>query len=123
MAVVCKLTRVSSLAMLPPDTAHQLLGEAGESGDLDFEQFTTWYHSRAFLPIMILTDSQREVRDIAMKLGLTISQLENYKIIFDRFDSNHSGRIEFSEFKELLPSLLKISKAQEIPENRVLRLW
>jgi len=106
-------------------TAKEIMGVIDKNldGTVDFHEFTCWYHERAFLEYVNLTKSEIHVRRIGQCLGISVADMDLYKIAFDRYDLDGSGVIDIHEFRELMHCLMKIPHSLRIPESRILHFW
>merc|ERR1719502_2461624 len=77
-------------------------------GTVDFHEFTLWYHERAFLEYVNLSKSEIHVRRIGQRLGISVADMDFYKMQFDKYDVDHSGYIDIHEFSDLMHSLMKV---------------
>jgi len=97
--------------------------DANGDGMVDFSEFAFWYYSRGFSEDMVLTDTQRQTRDLARKLKISILDAENYKKVFDTVDKDCSGFIEYGEFIEVVYKLTKVPEGVDLPATRLQQLW
>lgn len=94
-----------------------------QTEEIDFEKFIHWFSLHGFLEDLLLPGDQRETRAIARKYGLSVVDVEHLKKTFDTFDADSSGRMEFSEFKTMLQTLMKVPAGLELPAQRVRQFW
>eukprot|EP00746_Dinoflagellata_sp_MGD_P020848 gnl/MRDRNA2_/MRDRNA2_148586_c0_seq1.p1 gnl/MRDRNA2_/MRDRNA2_148586_c0~~gnl/MRDRNA2_/MRDRNA2_148586_c0_seq1.p1 ORF type:complete len:706 (+),score=106.29 gnl/MRDRNA2_/MRDRNA2_148586_c0_seq1:111-2228(+) len=66
--------------------------------------------------------SQRMQRN-AMMWQVTPEDVEKLKKRFDEFDDDHSGWIDFKEFKLMVKVLLHLPMNLEIPRHKMARIW
>jgi len=97
--------------------------DADGSGEVDFQEFLRWYSSRCFSESLLLSDTEREIRSMAKSYGLDVQTVDKVKEYFDAADTDGSGHIQYPEFCEVLPKLLKIPAGMELPENRYKYFW
>jgi len=123
--VVCKLADVDDPDKLPTGLLQDAFDIADQDGndEIDFSEFAMWYSKYGFSESLVCSKEQRELRELARKLGLTISAVENLKSSFDRFDADGSGAIDVHEFEDVLRVLMKIPRAVQIPPCRVRQFW
>ena len=93
------------------------------SGSLDFEEFLRWYSSRSFSESLLLTDYEREIRNLAKSCGLDANTVDKVKEYFDAADTDGSGNIQYTEFAEVLPRMLKLPMGVDLPESRTRHFW
>jgi len=126
------LTLVSKFAELASINANgtkhspeEILGiiDKNNDGSIDFEEFTAWYREREFLEYMNLTKEEIEVRRVGQEMGVAICDMEYYKQMYDKFDTNGSGLIDYDEFGDLLKSLMKVDPTIGLPETRIAHFW
>eukprot|EP00411_Alexandrium_monilatum_P040100 CAMPEP_0175391928 /NCGR_PEP_ID=MMETSP0095-20121207/32161_1 /TAXON_ID=311494 /ORGANISM="Alexandrium monilatum, Strain CCMP3105" /LENGTH=428 /DNA_ID=CAMNT_0016690493 /DNA_START=9 /DNA_END=1292 /DNA_ORIENTATION=- len=94
-----------------------------QTKDVDFTEFLTWISRNSFNELLLLTPSQRAIRDIARKFDKPVPFVEAIKREFDRFDADRSGIIEYEEFCKLLVLLLNVSDTEALPESRIRTFW
>lgn len=99
------------------------LMDSDGSGSLDFQEFLRWYSSRSFSESLLLTDAERDIRELAKKCGLDANTVDKVKEYFDAADTDGSGNIQFTEFAEVLPRMLKLPAGFELPESRIRHFW
>ncbi|CAJ1450286.1 unnamed protein product, partial [Effrenium voratum] len=93
------------------------------SGSVDFEEFLRWYSSRSFHQSLLLTDRERQIRDLAKKVGLDANTVDKVKEYYDGADVDRSGAISYEEFAEILPRMLKLPAGQKLSERRIQHFW
>eukprot|EP00931_Biecheleriopsis_adriatica_P111256 TRINITY_DN8561_c0_g1_i3.p1 TRINITY_DN8561_c0_g1~~TRINITY_DN8561_c0_g1_i3.p1 ORF type:complete len:863 (+),score=147.30 TRINITY_DN8561_c0_g1_i3:77-2590(+) len=84
--------------------------------------------STLFSEILNLDDEERETRSLARRYGIAVSDAENIRKEFDRFDSGHKGRLDFVDFTRVFQTLTQShsgsrGKPQEVSEGRLRSLW
>eukprot|EP00439_Symbiodinium_sp_Y106_P037848 s5498_g4.t1 len=67
------------------------LMDSDGSGEVDFHEFLRWYSSRCFSESLLLSDSEREIRELAKTYGLDVHIVDKVKEYFDAADTNGSG--------------------------------
>lgn len=124
LSLVCRLTGVRSIHDLPRE-AQQTMRVADQDGDgkVDFFEFTTWYDNRVFQGCMHTDPSFNELRRVGKKMGLDLVDMEYYKGLFDKFDTDGGGTICFNEFKSMMKICMKLPASEKVPENRVQHWW
>jgi len=124
--IVCILADVDDLEELDPEEAEAAMKTADKNGDgnLDYEEFATWYQQRAFSDMVNLTKTEKECRAIAVQYGLPTCDAESVKRLFDKFDTDVSGYLCLDEFREFVNGLLgrrfDSRKYEPVPESRIL---
>jgi Ca2+-binding EF-hand superfamily protein len=91
--------------------------------DVHFSQFLTWITQNAFSESILLSSAQRMVRAISRKFKKPCTEIEAIKQVFDSFDDNGNGMLDFGEFRELLRKLLRIRDETALPDSRVRSFW
>jgi len=122
---LCKLADIANPDDLPRDLLQDAFKLADQDGnnEIDFKEFVMWYSKYGFSESLLCSKEQREIREIARKLGLSIPEIENLKSSFDRFDEDNSGAIDMHEFENVLGVLLKVPPHVQIPPCRIRRFW
>jgi Ca2+-binding EF-hand superfamily protein len=111
---------------LPKELIYSTFAEADRdnSDDIEFSEFATWYYKHGFSEELLLTPEQREIRDVARRFDIAdTSEIERMKGVFDEFDLDRSGTVDFEEFEKLLHKLLKVPAHLELPTARVKQFW
>merc|ERR1712224_754581 len=85
--------------------------------------FCSWYASAAFMEQFMLDERQQKVRKFAQENGISVVDIERYRSMFNKFDVDRSGEIDFDEFTKLVTQLWKIPKNAEIPAKRMENFW
>jgi len=93
------------------------------SGKVDFDEFAIWYSSWGFREEVLLSPTQILTRDFARKYDLSSAEVDSVHSMFQFFDEDGSGLIEFKEFEKLLYKLMKIPKDTELPATRLQHFW
>eukprot|EP00746_Dinoflagellata_sp_MGD_P166625 gnl/MRDRNA2_/MRDRNA2_96657_c0_seq1.p1 gnl/MRDRNA2_/MRDRNA2_96657_c0~~gnl/MRDRNA2_/MRDRNA2_96657_c0_seq1.p1 ORF type:complete len:511 (-),score=102.54 gnl/MRDRNA2_/MRDRNA2_96657_c0_seq1:69-1601(-) len=122
--VLCRSLGFASVDELPPKMLNMTFLEADQDGSaaLDFEEFLTWWKANRFEEALMLDYNQIQIRVLARKHNLDIMTADEIHRQFVRFDTDGSGSIELSEFKEILLRLLNI-KEEDLAENRLMKFW
>merc|ERR1719272_1817125 len=97
-----------------------LAADANGDGVFDFAEFSGWYRARAFLDCFNLSKEEMEIRDIGHRCGLTPIEMDHYKVMYEKFDTDGSGDIDFEEFGDLIHILMKIDGEERLPHSRIL---
>lgn len=108
--VLCELCSVGQVGDLPSYFVSQVfrLADMTRSGDLDLEEFISWYATFSFSEELLLGKSTKSIREVARRMGINLLDIERYKKVFDSYDTNKSGVLEIDEFRPLLNRLLKV---------------
>jgi len=122
--LVCKTAGAASVDDLSAEVKKAMFAaDTDGNGVLDFREFSFWYHERTFLECFNLSKEEMHVREVGHKLGLTPADMDNYKRMYDHFDTDGSGDISFDEFEELIHDLLKCKGDNRLPHSRVVHFW
>jgi ankyrin repeat protein len=91
---------------------------------------STWYHPRelvkqqqeqlqSFRPLNEITgkDIQQQHEQLSSTYNIPIDQVREARQIFDQFDADGSGRISFSDLREMLETLLRAKMSVEFYEQ------
>jgi len=92
-------------------------------GKVDFDEFAIWYSSWGFAQELLLSPTKIRTRDLTRKYGLSIAEVDTVHSMFEFFDEDGSGEIEFDEFEKLLYKLMKVPKHAELPASRLQHFW
>lgn len=96
----------------------------GAGGALHFGPFALWYSEHGFDEEVLLTKEERDLRDLSRKLNLPEGiEIERMRGIFNQFDIDGNGTIDYKEFEKLLHSMLKVPAHLDLPEARVKQFW
>jgi len=102
---------------------HQQADSDGD-GTVCFEEFLLWSRQCNFVEEIAVTSAEeRHVRKIARDVGLTLIHVESLRDEFNSLDTDHSGFIEWEEFKQALCHMLDVKEATDISEAKVRRYW
>lgn len=123
--VLCELCSVGGVGELPNHFVSQVfrLADMTRSGDLNMEEFISWYATFSFSEELLLGKSTKSIRDVARRMGINLLDIEGYKKIFDSYDTNKSGVIEMSEFHQMLHRVLKVPAGHHLPNSQVKSFW
>jgi len=98
--------------------------DSDKSGNIDFEEYLLWSINVAYSEEMLVTDQkEREIRHLARKNGLNLNDVERIKKVFDEFDSDGSGVIDETEFKDVLIKLMKVKNPNDVSAKKMKRFW
>jgi len=123
---LCEMTNSKSVEDLPEGLFWSCfsIADADNSKVLDFKEFATWYSRYGFTQsLMTVNEEQKEIRVLARKHGLKVSDVERFRVTFSQYDTDGSGEIDFDEFRKLLYRLLGVPANLEIPERRIKQFW
>jgi Ca2+-binding EF-hand superfamily protein len=98
-------------------------GDKDNSGSIEFHEFLQWYSSNGFSEDILLSEVQREVRQLARTYHMSLDYVESIKRIFDSYDADESGELEEEEFSGMLRKCLRLPKDCNIPSTRVQYFW
>mmetsp|Transcript_63891 Transcript_63891/g.115022 ORF Transcript_63891/g.115022 Transcript_63891/m.115022 type:complete len:538 (+) Transcript_63891:111-1724(+) len=123
--VLCTLMNVQDTGELPEGLLHRSFADADTSRNkhIGFLEFALWYSRHGFMENVLLTDQQRELRAIARRNNIPVTEVEQYKRKFDIFDEDDSGAIDYAEFEKLLNLLVKVPAHCELNASRIKRFW
>lgn len=93
------------------------------SGTISFREFLKWYCSNGFKEDLLLTETERWLRQMAKKYGVSTDSVDSIKHWFDTYDVDHSGQIDLEEFGLVLHKALKVPPHLELPLTRVHHFW
>ncbi|CAE7462789.1 unnamed protein product [Symbiodinium natans] len=119
---LCHVANISELSHLFVSKAFRL-ADMTKSGDLDLQEFVTWYATFSFSEELLLGKSTKSVRSVARSLGINLLDIERYKRVFDSYDKDKSGVIEMAEFRLMVNRLLKVPAGHHLPSSVVKSFW
>jgi len=93
--------------------------------ELAVDDFFVWYQANLFGQVQATTQSSSDalVYDIANECMILPTVVDKLKAKFDAFDSDGSGFIDYSEFTEMLKTLLRVRDKSDISDVRLERWW
>lgn len=94
-----------------------------EKVSVGFRQFALLFYCHGFSEGLTLTQDQRNLRQTARKHNIPITDLDEYKQVFDQFDEDGNNEIDAEEFEKMLYRLSKVGEGQVLPPNRTAQLW
>jgi len=99
----------------------------GTDGDrpatIGFHDFLKWYSSNGFKEDMLLSDTERHLRKLAKDNDISANYVDSIKHAFDSFDTDKSGAVDISEFRQVLHRVLRMPPHTELPWSRVQYFW
>jgi len=119
--VLCKVSDSAGVEDLPEGMMHDSFEHVDENKDgwINFWEFAIWHETMAFAESVVLSKDERQSRDVARQMGISIGAMDQYTRLFKKFDANNSGLIEFNEFSGLMHVLMKTKGELQIPESRI----
>jgi len=94
------------------------------SSSISFTEFLIWLSEHAFSEALLLTSSHQSLRAKARELNASIPLVEDIKQLFDTYDTDSDGYLEFGEFDLLFAKLMGMQNSrQALPETRVRSFW
>lgn len=94
-----------------------------DNGLIDFEEFLLWSRNALWLEeLAVPSQEERELRKIARKYGLNLTEIDSIKRSFDKFDLDGSGQIDRNEFRDVVCNLMKV-KTEDISQQQLDRYW
>ena len=81
------------------------------------------YKNRAFVEFFNCDKTELEVRELGHKMGIEPHTMEAYKVLYDKYDADGSGDIDYEEFRELMHDCMRCPKTMRIPESRIGHQW
>jgi len=108
------------------DTAFK---EATGNGTFEIECFLLWYKANMFSGLAHLTADPHKAQSsllvdrLAEEFGVPTMEIDNIKVVFDKFDVDKSGSIEYPEFLKMMKQLLGVKEEDDLPQARAHRFW
>lgn len=123
--VLCEIFCISSVQELPDHFVSKVFhcADVTRSGDLDLEEFMSWYTTFSFSEELLLGKSTKSIRDVARRMGINLLDIDRYKKVFDSYDKNKSGVLEIDEFGPMLQRVLKIPAGHQLPSSQIKSYW
>lgn len=124
---LCKLFEVGSVAEDGVEQAYSVSKAA--DGSIAVEKFLQWYRDNMFTMVASLTASsdrqevEDKLREAARKFMISRVDIEKIKKVFDKFDLDKSGLIEFIEFEQMMCHFLNVKDKTDIPVERMNRFF
>ncbi|CAK0850323.1 unnamed protein product [Prorocentrum cordatum] len=87
-------------------------------GVMNFRDFAIWYSSHCF-DENFLDAKEQAMRKLSRKLGVSPTEIDNYKRHFDIVDADGSGEIDAEEFLAMLYKFTKVPKDIGLPRKYV----
>lgn len=117
--------RLSSHAEVPEHLTLALWKVADRDGSnaVEFEEYLLWSFGANFLEEIAVPDEEtRLLRKMARELKMLLPDIEFFKTLFDKYDTDGTGTIEEGEFKVLLCEILKVDQSS-VSSAALLRYW
>eukprot|EP00927_Polykrikos_kofoidii_P051496 TRINITY_DN45295_c0_g1_i1.p1 TRINITY_DN45295_c0_g1~~TRINITY_DN45295_c0_g1_i1.p1 ORF type:complete len:715 (+),score=117.43 TRINITY_DN45295_c0_g1_i1:65-2209(+) len=119
-----RICGLESYSRIPPHLMRVGGMDSFERGFITFEEFARWSMHTAFSEEVMVKDKvEREMRRIARKLQLPLSDVEMVKRVFDEFDANGTGEVEAEGFKNIIVALMKVKSVADLGPQRLERYW
>lgn len=99
------------------------------SGPLDVDKFLQWYKTNMFSIVAPLTadstkwKSEELIRAIAEKFNLRVVEVGVIHKMFEKYDTDKSGEIDYNEFEAMMRNVIGVSDATDLPKDRMSRFW
>lgn len=108
---------------IPAHLLEDQIKKIGITGWVKFEAYLMWAVATAFSEeVMVPDPDQRRLRKLAREHGIAYTDLEEIQAVYQKFDEDGSGDIDFHEFSKILIELHKGPKATE-PNTKTLRRY
>lgn len=94
--------------------------------DISFAEFVSWLSEHAFAEAILLTAEQRSLRALARLDKVSIPLVEDIQRLFNAYDVNRNGYLDFEEFCELFCKIMGTSSCdprKQLPETRIKSFW
>lgn len=123
--VLCKMWGTAAVEDLPEDLLQEAfqIVDKNRNGNIDFWEFSVWHNTTAFYESLVLTEKERNQREVGKQLGISPGDIDRYAKMYHQFDFDGNGHITYPEFKELLHMCMKAPPGLSIPEQRILHFW
>jgi len=107
-----------------------LSGEVKENNglrDLDVGGFIAWHASEQKWAVLktytVWRETEESLRELAQANRVTAAALKKVKLVFDEYDLNHSGIMDYLEFESMLRKRFVINGRFALSEARVKLMW
>mmetsp|Transcript_9363 Transcript_9363/g.16585 ORF Transcript_9363/g.16585 Transcript_9363/m.16585 type:complete len:370 (+) Transcript_9363:23-1132(+) len=100
-----------------------------QNGPLDIDSFLHWYKANMFSLVAparacaMRRESDELIRAVAEKFNLRVVEVDNIHKMFEKFDIDKSGELEYPEFEGMMRQLLGVSNGLDLPKERMSRFW
>mmetsp|Transcript_27176 Transcript_27176/g.51191 ORF Transcript_27176/g.51191 Transcript_27176/m.51191 type:complete len:853 (+) Transcript_27176:118-2676(+) len=88
-----------------------------------FTEVLRWLSRHSFDEASLVPPEQQRAREFARQWGVPVQDVEEVKDMFDRFDSEKMGFLDFDNFKKALAVILKVPRGMDVPTSRVNIFW
>lgn len=118
--------RYPRVADIPRELFHRTCPRTGlppeeKDKDVGIEEFLLWLYEHAFSEAILLTEDQQCIREQARHWGMSAALVERIQLLFETFDEDSDGHLNYFEFCDLLHKLLGGREA--LPEQRCSAFW
>jgi hypothetical protein len=124
--LLCKIFQCKDIK---PNITKAAYDQSIVKGALDTEKFFAWYVANMFTGVstMLATTGQLQSDSLIFKLArhhnITPVEVDKVKQWFDKYDTDHSGEIDYEEFADMMRSILKVKDKEDLSSDRLLRFW
>jgi len=121
--------RIFGTRRLDSATAWAIYQQTGMREEVNVERFLEWQRTNKFSAANSLTASEHASRSdellyqLANDFSVTVEEITRIKKEFERYDADHSGSIDFDEFRQMLEFMLNTTNSSELPLERVKQMW
>jgi Ca2+-binding EF-hand superfamily protein len=123
------LCQIFGATVVDRDLCLSAYRECSAGTGFDIDKFCGWYMRNMFTAVNRLNAAADQIRSDSMvyeaskKFRIPTAQIDKIKRVFDRFDTDGSGEIDFDEFKEMIFVMLKVKDHRMISEDRLKKFW
>lgn len=91
---------------------------------IDFEEYFDWSLKHRWAEEFLARDEKDlENRQLARQAGIPLFEVENYRQMFDEFDTDGSAEISQAEFVYVIMQIMDVKDARDIPAPILNRYW
>jgi len=91
---------------------------------IDFEEYFDWALKHQWAEEFLARDEKDlENRQLARQAGIPLFEVENYRQMFDEFDTDGSAEISQAEFVYVIMQIMDVKDARDIPAPILNRYW
>lgn len=125
---LCRVFGIDSISEEFLNTSFDDLARKDDYVNLNADDFLAWYKQNMFSRVAQLRSNRTNtavdalILDLAKTHGVPASEVDKVKMVFDRFDADKSGVLEFNEFVSMIHTLVGAGRG-DISKDRLTKFW